>query len=265
MEIQEVIVHNPVKEFEALTRPKSFGFEEAPNPSIAENQFNKFMETLAEEGVKVYSLTKSIRTKPHLYKIRDSAFIYKREALISNFSESFRKGEEVLVKGALKSVGIKLKAQVFTPGTFEACNVIFLDKKRVLVGIGKRLNNSGLKKFLETFPQLEMIKVQSDARLIHHINVVDGTVVIDEQLCYTDVYQTLKEMEFDFLIVTSEEVKSGAVEFVQLGKNKVLNVVSTLNKRLKMRGYDVITLDMSELVKGNAGCASMLLPVDYKP
>ncbi|HDJ96609.1 MAG TPA: hypothetical protein ENG45_00875 [Candidatus Aenigmarchaeota archaeon] len=262
MKIREVIVHNPVNEFKSIARLPP-GFLDKPDFTLADKQFKQFIRTLAEEGVKVYSLARGLTTKPHLYKVRDSAFVYNNSALVSSFSESYRKGEEIVVKNALKRVGVKLKAQVFMPGTFEACNAIFVSNKKVLVGVGKRVNEHGFKKLVETFPNLEFIKVKTDLRLIHHINILDETIVMDEELYYTNIHETLKDMDFDdFLIVSKKDVMNSVVEFIQIN-NKVVNVVSDFNKKLRMRGYDVITLDLSELVKGNAGCASMVLPLKF--
>lgn len=263
MKLKTVLVHNPVKEFQTLTRYKLFGFKRPPNATLASEQHNTFIETLASEGVKVYKVVKYLKTKPLLFQTRDLAFVYERNALICNMSSSLRKGEEILIKEGLKQVGIRLKGHVFLPGSLEGSNIILLDKKTALIGYGTRANDEGVKKLKETFPELDIITANTDLHLDHYLNVVDKTVVMSESLVYTEIYKKLKELEYDFIIATKEETDEKAISFIQIGNGKIVNIRSSLNRKLKMRGYDVIQLDLPELVNANAGCRCLCLPIDY--
>jgi len=263
MKIKKCLVHNPTQEFHSLTRPKVFGFIDMPNPTLAEKQHNAFISTIASEGVKVYSMMKHITTKPSLYKIRDLAFVHDNNALICNLSMSYRKGEERLVKETLKQINIKIKSQVYLPGILDGGNILFLNEKTVMIGIGNKANEHGIKQFKETFPELQVIKLPFNENLDLYMNMIDNTIVMSEELTYTEIYTKLKEMEYDFIIATSEDTKNKAIDFIQLKNNKIVNVPSSLNKKLKMMGFDVIEVDISELTKGNTGCGRMCLPLDY--
>jgi N-dimethylarginine dimethylaminohydrolase len=263
MKLKAVLVHNPVKEFQVLTRYRLFGFKRPPNAMLASDQHNIFVETLASEGVKVYKVVKYLKTKPLLFQTRDLAFVYEKNALICNMSSSLRKGEELLIKEGLKQVGIKLKGHVFLPGSLEGSNIILLDKKTALVGYGIRANEMGVKKLKETFPELNIITVNTDLHLDHYLNIVDKTAVISESLAYTEIYEKLKELEYDFIIATKEETNEKAIGFIQIDNGKIINIRSSLNKKLKMRGYDIIQLDLPEFVNANAGCKCLCLPIDY--
>jgi len=85
--------------------------------------------------------------------------------------------------------------------------------------------------------------------------------------CEVEVYgdpkmalNRISEKEFDIVIANKEQVRNMAVNFIQIGDYKIVNIKSDLNEKLKKIGYDVIELELKELLKGNCGIRGIVLP-----
>ncbi|MCD6402939.1 MAG: hypothetical protein J7K98_01265 [Candidatus Aenigmarchaeota archaeon] len=266
MKVNEVLVRKPGVEIQSVVKNfKKYGFSSLPNPDVAKKQFEEFLKVLSDEGIKVNLIARSIENRPLSYKVRSHVFTYNKQALICSTPNLHRRGEEVFLKEALKICGVKLKGQVTHPAILDGTSIVMLSEKKVVIGMDGNANVEGVKKFKLTFPELDVIAFKTEVgELNKFINVVGNIVVMSEALAYTSLYYKLKEMEYEIMLATEKETRSMAVNFLPIKDRRVINVPSSINKRLKKAGIDVIEVDLSELVKGNAGVSDLVVLVDYR-
>jgi N-dimethylarginine dimethylaminohydrolase len=91
-------------------------------------------------------------------------------------------------------------------------------------------------------------------------NIINDIAIIDEELSYGPLFSVLKEKEYDLIIAPKKVVNEMGLNFLQIDDNKIVNTRSEINKKMKMLGFDVIEVDIRELMKGNTGVRNICLP-----
>ncbi|MCX6821575.1 MAG: arginine deiminase family protein, partial [Candidatus Aenigmarchaeota archaeon] len=197
--------------------------------------------------------------KPKMYVLRDDAVVVDRKAVACHLSQAARRGEEQLVKITLKELGIKIAGHIFVPGVLEGSDLFFIDKTHAFAIVGSRTNMEGvnhLKEILKT----DVTPIQMDNLSSTQFNIINDIAIIDEELSYGPLFSALKEKEYDLVIASKKVVNEMALNFLQIDDNKVVNVKSEINKKLKMMGLDVIEVEIRDLMKGNTGVRNICLP-----
>lgn len=259
LKVREVLVHRPGRELKAITLPQRWLFNDYIDQIEMEREHDKLVKALADQGVSVHYLTKSSENKPKLYMIRDSAVVFNKNAVTCHFIHSVRGGEEQLVKQRLKELGIKIVGHIFVPGFLQGSDIFFLDKKTAIAIIGRETNKQGVE-HLRDMLKINIIPIEMEILNSTKFNLVNDIAVISEDLTYGPLYDLLKEREYDIVIATKEQTRNMAINFIQIDDYKIVNVKSSLNEKLKILGYDVIELDLKELIKGNCGIRGLVLP-----
>ncbi len=261
MKIREILAHRPNVEIHSMVKDfEKFSWKEMPTLEKLQKEHDMLIEALREEGIKINYTLKTIQSKPNLVFIRDSAFILDGKALILRLT-SIRQGEELLVKERIFQLGIKIVGQLIYPCILEGSNIFLIDKKTALIGIDERGNLDGANKFKEIF-KLEVYPIRQE-KISENFNLIDKTAVISEEIVDSQLYNFLKENEFDIIIANRKESESGAIEFLQIDSNKLINFKCSLNKKLEKNGFDVVELEFKEFLKSSRGIKSLVLPLDY--
>ncbi len=91
-------------------------------------------------------------------------------------------------------------------------------------------------------------------------NILNDIVVMADELTDKPIYNTLKEREYDIVLASKEHAERMGINFLQIDDYKIVNVSSGINKKLKMIGFDIIEVDIRELMKGYCGVRNLCLP-----
>jgi N-dimethylarginine dimethylaminohydrolase len=197
--------------------------------------------------------------KPKLYVIRDSAVVLDRRAVTCHFIHSTRRGEEQVVKKRLKELGIKIAGHIFAPGFLQGSDLFFTDKTHAFAVVGERTNVEGIKHLMEIL-KIDITPIKMEGLANTQFNILNDIAVMSEEVVYQPVYKILKDNGFDILLADKEQTKEMGVNFLQIDDNKIVNARSSINKKLRMIGFDVIEVEIRELAKGNCGVRNMCLP-----
>jgi len=256
---REVLVHRPGKELKIVTLPQRWLFNDYIDPVEMEREHDKLVKALQDQGVTVHYLTRSMDNKPKLYMVRDNAVISDRKAVTCHSIYSVRRGEEQIVKMRLKELGVKIAGHIFVPGFLQGSDIFFMDKNHAIAIIGRETNKQAIEHLMNML-KIDVIPMEMENLTNTKFNLVNDTAVISEDLTYGPLFDLLKEREYDIVIATSEQTRNMAVNFIQIDDYRIVNVKSDLNEKLKMIGYDVIELELRELLKGNCGIRGLVLP-----
>lgn len=257
MKLKEVLLHRPSIEIYYLKEPKKFGWVEKPELKKLQKEHDLLAEVLKNEGIEINYLDKTLPSKPNLMFIRDSAFALNKKALILRLASKYRQGEEILVKEKLFRLGFKIAGQLIYPAVLEGSSIFLLDEKNALIGIDGRANLDGVEKFRKTF-ELNVNYLKGDLSKL--LNFAGNLAIISERAIDSKVYEFLKEKEYEIVLASEDH----GIQFLQIDSNKLVNIKCELNRKLRMNGFDVIELEVEELLKSFAGIRSLVLPLDYK-
>ncbi len=229
------------------------------NTLNALKQHVEYVKILLEEGIDVYSLP-TLKGFPDAVFIQDTAIVssLRREALISNFGEVSRRGEELSIAEFLGRHGYKL-AYVKPPATLEGGDVLVTDVGLIYVGITTRTNLGGVEYLKNFYKGYEVIPVVVN-KVFHLLSAVtylgSKTVALVPELIDVSVFKGFKIIE-----VSLNEAY--AVNMLYLGDGKVLmpeGYPKTYSK-LRSNGFKPIEVDVSEFRKCDGGITCLSLPL----
>lgn len=251
MEIREII-NETQKEFK----------EDNIDRKLAMKQHANFVTALEHEGIEVIKLLPKV-TYPEQVFTRDIGFTLGNTVYVAEMSTDIRQGEELLLKDWLETNDVPFFN--LSKGNIEGGDVI-LDGKTVYLGLSDRTNEKAIKQLQDLLPQYEVIPIPIVTKYLH-LDCVFNVLSPTEALVFPDA---LTKKDLDFLELRYDLIKVDKVEqftlgtnVLSIGKGKVLSLPfnKKVNHQLRERGYEVIEVDISEIIKsgGSFRCCTMPL------
>lgn len=259
LKAREVLAHKPGSEINLVHKPERWFFTEYPNLIAMDREHDGLTKILQNEGVRVHSFLTSMTTKPKLYIMRDNAVVIDKKAITGHFITGIRRGEEQIVKKVLKELGIGILGHIFPPGFLHGSDLFFTDKKHAFAIVGPRTNEDGIKHLVDLM-KIDVTPIRMDNLSSLQFNIINDIAVISEEVIHEPVYKVLKESELDIILASKKDTDEMGLNFLQIDDNKIVNVKSDINRKLKMIGFDVIEVEIKELMKGYTGIRNMFLP-----
>lgn len=259
MKVREVLVHKPGFEISVVEKPGRWQFSDIPKLGYMQMEHDELVRALQNEGVKVNYLLKPVEKRPKSYLIMDDAIVLDRKAITCHLASFIRRGEEQLVKLRLKELGIKIAGHIFVPGVLQGSDIFFIDKSNAVVCVENTSNDVGAEHFTKIM-NIKTTSLNLEGQSSTQLNIINDIAIISEDLAYGDAYNFFKENGFDIVLVQKGIAQGMGLGFLQVDDQKIINIKSEINKKLKMLGYDVIELEIKELLKGNCGIRNICLP-----
>ncbi|WP_253905554.1 dimethylarginine dimethylaminohydrolase family protein [Bacillus sp. THAF10] len=263
-ELKKVLVCPPLhmKIDEIINETQKHFAEENIDETLATKQHRKFVDTMIAQGIEVYSLPPAEHFPEQVFT-RDIGFTLGEKVFVSHMGSEIRSGEEEILKGWLTKENIS-----FTPLTgnsVEGGDVI-IDNDVIYVGISGRTTMESLDALKMELPGYEIIPIPIDKSYLH-LDCVFNVISENEAIIYPDA---IGEKKYDYLSnryhlleVTKEEQFTMGTNVLSIGNKTVISLPCNkdINAKLKMRGYQVLEVDISEIIKsgGSFRCCSMPL------
>jgi N-dimethylarginine dimethylaminohydrolase len=259
LKAREFLSHRPGSEINLVHKPERWGFTGFPNLLVMDREHEEITKILMNEGVRVHTFLTSMTSKPKLYITMDNAVVIDKKAITGHFVTGIRRGEEQIVKKVLKELGVGIIGHIFPPGFLHSSDLFFTDKKHAYAIVGPRTNEEGIKHLVDLM-KIEVTPIYMDNLSNLQFNIINDVAVISEEIVHEPVYKVLKENKFDIVLASKKDADQMGLNFLQIDDNKIINVKADVNKKLKMIGFDVIEVEIRELMKGETGIRNMFLP-----
>ncbi len=293
--LYSVLMHRPGQEILAVTSKtvSYYGFRAIPDLRNLQMEFDSFIDTFRNEGVKVILMndllknTDEISSLPNMYFTRDILSITDIGIIVMNMGIPGRLSEPPIAKQVLESE-IPVVVEISLPGQLEGGDFVYLDEHTLAVGYGPRTNQEGISQLVKGLNQsaiTEIISVPLPPHLIHLDQIFS---VIAPKMCIVHepslkydlahinqrgeirkefFHSYLKRRGFVMIPVKNEEVMQFGANICAIEPNKI--VLYEWNKRiirtLEHHGVDVLPIQGVELVKGGGGPHCMTCPIYREP
>lgn len=230
--------------------------------SVASKQHRNFVAKMKEEGIDVISL-EALEQFPEQVFTRDIGFTLGSTVFVSNMGSDVRDGEEELFKNWLDEHGASYFS--LTENSIEGGDVI-IDRDIIYIGISGRTSSEGIHKLSEALPGFTVKELPIDKSYLH-LDCVFNILSPTEALVYPPA---LRKEELDFLAaryelieVTKEEQFTMGTNVLSIGDKKVFSLPCNrvVNEAMRERGYKVIEVDISEIIKSGGSFRCCTLPV----
>ena len=223
--------------------------------NLATEQHRKYCQVLSDCGLRIIELSVN-RAFPDSTFIEDTAVVFDEIAILASMGTASRRGEVAGIELALGNY--REIASIELPATLEGGDVLSISRK-AFVGITPRTNAAGVKSVGNILEPLgyEVIPVKVKGCL--HLKTA-CTAIDDHTLLVNPHCLDPRRLQGFRLIFVSED-EPGAANCLVLNGTIYLHAgfVKT-HETLKELGFSVDTVDISELLKAEAGltCSSII-------
>ncbi|MDQ0217625.1 hypothetical protein ELQ35_06195 [Peribacillus cavernae] len=228
----------------------------------AMKQHGEFVNVLRQHGVEVFLLP-SFSQYPEQVFTRDIGFTLGQTVFVAEMASGIRQGEEEILKKWLKEN--RLPFHNLVKDQIEGGDVI-IDRNTIFVGISNRTHINSIKRLQTLLPDFEVIPVPFEAKYLH-LDCVFNILSPEDALIFPEVISE-KEREFlsgryNLIEVTEEEQFTLGTNVLSIGNKKIISlpVNKNVNEKLRDRGYDVIEVDITEIIKSGGSFRCCTMPV----
>ncbi|WP_095742933.1 dimethylarginine dimethylaminohydrolase family protein [Sediminibacillus massiliensis] len=231
----------------------------------AKKQHQNFVEVLQKNGIEVITLPVDPRLNEQVFT-RDIGFCIDDKFLISHMGSQIRQGELDVLKSKLQQLGISYLNPFTAP--IEGGDVI-LENGRIFVGVSERTSRDSIEILAELFPEHEVIPLSLSPDILHldcALNIIgNSNAVIYPEAFTKEDYRFLRK-QYEVIEVSEKEQFTLGTNVLSVGGNKVLSLPQnqTVNEKMRERGFSVIEVDFSEIIKSGGSFRCCSLPIKRK-
>lgn len=260
-DLKSVLMYRPGKEVEKFNANEVRFSDEPVDVELMRKQHDNLAQIYREHGVEVHYVEKQREDRPNAVFCRDLMFMTPEGAIVSRPGMAARRGEERYISLALSKLGVPIVRTINGDGIFEGANAMWINRKTIVLSTSSRANKSGyeqVKYELEKMGVDNIIPMQIPYSNIHIDGIMnmasEEIVMIHASQVPYDVCNALKKLGCKILEApsTTEVRKTFGCNFVALKPGLV--VMPEGNPRcqelLENNGVKVITVDVSEIIKG---------------
>jgi N-dimethylarginine dimethylaminohydrolase len=254
---------------------KRLNFSSPPDLSRAVDEYDRFIEIISTAGCEILWLPADANTTLDSIYTRDAAILSERGIILSNMGKASRAGEPKAEERLLRPSGWRIAGSIAAPGTLEGGDLIWLDRKTLAVGLGKRTNAEGITQLRRLLSDsVEEIIVaplpdypgQHDVlHLMSLISPVDRDLaVVYSRLLPDEFRQTLLQRGYRFVEVPDEEFDSMGCNVLALSPREcvMLNGNPKTRAALEKAGAQVHVYSGNEIsLKGGGGPTCLTRPL----
>lgn len=233
-----------------------------------EKEHQLMVEAYTKNGVKVEFLEPDAQ-RPNSVFSRDFGLCVREGYILGNFRESIRFKEKEAYKNKMKELNVPLIAEV-KDGFFEGGDFTYLDAETLAIGQAARSDEKGvnfIRKALEPYGY-KVICVPCHPKYLHFdlvFNMVDTKLAVAcSPALPQDFLNLVKNKGIELIEVSEESVFMHGCNLQSIGNKRVLCLKqnAAVNEKLAERGYTIIEVDITEILKAGGGPHCMTFPLE---
>ncbi|MCI0411324.1 arginine deiminase family protein [bacterium] len=277
--LRRVIVKSPEVAFRNQSfidsQWKQLNFVDRPDYEKAINEHEALTEILRSAGAEVLSLDFDRRTGLDSIYTHDPGIITDAGAILFQTGKELRRGEGPAMEDALRDWGIGILGRIDGKGTAEGGDMVWLDKRTLLVGHGFRTNAAGVAALHSMLNPFEISVFgfhlpywQGPGDVLHLMSLIslldEDLAVVYRPIMAVPLYELLVARGIKMVDVAEEEFNTLGCNVLALGPRDVLMVEGNpvTRSRLQEAGCKVREFSGKEIAyKGSGGPTCLTRPL----
>jgi N-dimethylarginine dimethylaminohydrolase len=225
-------------------------------------QHGEFVKTLQDHGIEVILLPYH-KKYPEQVFTRDIGFTLGQTIFVAKMATDVRGGEEDVLKQWLEDEEISYYN--LAEERIEGGDVV-IDQETIYVGLSNRTDMKAVEQLQRLLNQFNVIAIPFKEKYLH-LDCVFNVVSPEVALIYPNA---LTKKDIDFFASRYELIEVSEEEQFQLGTNVLsignkrlfsLPVNKNVNMQLRNRGFEVIEVDITEIIKSGGSFRCCTLPI----
>lgn len=267
---------------EHRSRWRELGYHRPPDPDLAAREHETLRRLLAESEAEVLELGPAEepgRLSLDALYTRDASLVTDRGFVELAMGKTARRNEPAHQGAFFERLGVPWLGRIEPPGTCEAGDLAWLNRKTLLAGHSYRTNRAGLEQLSRLLAPLDVTVIRVPIPHGHGpqtcVHLGSLISLLDETTALVDLprlaVETVEELDRRGLrLVESDptERETLATNVLALGHGRVLalSVNRRTNRRLHEAGFEVMTYDGDEIsLNGTGGPTCLTLPLRRAP
>ncbi|WP_438502671.1 dimethylarginine dimethylaminohydrolase family protein [Alteribacter natronophilus] len=223
-------------------------------------QHGEFCRVMEDNGVEVIRLS-PLQEHPEQVFTRDIAFTLGKTIFVAEMAAQVRIGEEDHLKDWLKKE--KISYYNILGDTIEGGDII-VDGSNIYAGISDRTNRASVEHLESLLPSHSVVPIAFPHKYLH-LDCIFNILSPEHAILFKGVMDEFDEelltSRYDCIEVSEEEQFTLGTNVLSLGNGTVISlpVNKDVNRKMRDKGYQVIEVDISEIIKsgGSFRCCSM--------
>ncbi|PSL40304.1 N-dimethylarginine dimethylaminohydrolase [Planomicrobium soli] len=226
------------------------------------SQHSAFVEALQANGVDVVLLEPAPQFPEQVFT-RDISFTVSQKIFLGAMASEIRQGEEEKLKGWLEDNRIPFERLSGSP--MEGGDVL-LDHNKLFVGISSRTSEQVIQELQQNLPTHNITPIPFNEEYLH-LDCVFNILSPTEALIFPEALssKTINQLadHYDLIRVSREEQFSLGVNVLSIGNKRVFSQPQNagVNRQLASRGYQIIEVDFSEIIKSGGAFRCCTMPL----
>jgi len=271
--LRRVLLRAPRAEELGLWR--EYGWRDKPDAVGIAREHDALCEVLAGAGAEVVLAETPFEGDPDAIYVFDPALIADEGAVLLRPGKPGRRAEPEALGAELARAGVPIAGRLDAPALAEGGDLIRLDERTLLVGLGYRTNQAGADA-LEELTGLEVVTFDlphwhGESEVMHLLSLLsplaEDLVVAYSPLLPTRLAQLLAERAIEIVAVPGNEFESMGANVLALAPRVALVVEGNpeTRRRLEQAGVEVLVYEGKELSKGDGGPTCLTCPLLRAP
>jgi N-dimethylarginine dimethylaminohydrolase len=260
---------------EIAGRWRELGFLHAPDFRLAQAQHDALCRELETAGAEVICLPEAKSFSLDAVYAHDSSFPTDFGVILMNPGKANRCVEPGEHKNYYAHLGLPIFAEIRSPATTEAGDIVWLDSKTLLIGRGYRTTAAGIAQ-MRCFLRPKEVDViaaplpygTGPSACLHLMSLMslldEHTALVDLAWLAVETVELLRNKNYEFIEIRPSERETLACNVLALGNKRLLCLEENnrTNERLARAGFDVRTFAGSELcINGSGGPTCLTRPL----
>ena len=265
--LQSVILYRPGQELIAANdNPDSVQMLQAIDLAQAQDEHDQLKGNYQDHGVTVNELMVNEHSSPNLMFCADLFAMTPMGAILARPASTVRAGEEVCMASNLARLNIPIIKTILDQGTFEGADLMWVNAKTALLGIGHRTNKNAAFQIARLLEECDVSLTLVDMpfgtmHLMGMLRIVASDLAIAWPRRTPHAAVTLLQehgYQVVFIEENAETESNKAFNFVTLGPRKILMVDDNPQTKAFYESHQIecICTPATELSKaaGAVGC-----------
>ena len=250
---------------------QEYGWRAEPDPVGIAREHAALCELLAGAGAEVVLAEAPVEDDPDAIYVYDPALIVDDGALLLRPGKAGRRAEPAALGVDLTRAGVPVAARLDEPALAEGGDLIRLDERTLLVGLGYRTNQAGADVLAEAtgldVVAFDLPHWHGESEVMHLLSLLsplaDDLVAAYTRLLPVRLAQLLAERAIEIVEVPGGEFESMGANVLALAPRVALVVEGNpeTRERLERAGVEVLAYEGKELSKGDGGPTCLTCPL----
>jgi len=256
-------------------KSQELGFHHAPVLPTAQEQHADLCRVLRDAGAIVETLPASSQLSLDATYAHDASLATDFGLILMRPGKKNRIPEGEVHRAFCRTAEIPVLGGITAPGTTEAGDMVWLDSKTLLIGLGYRTNASGIEQMRALLRPhgIEVLQAPlpygaGPAECLHLMSLMsvldEKTMVVDLPWLAVETVELLRSRGFRFIEIDATERATLACNVLSLGSKRLVALQENpkTNARLRAAGFDVRTFPGSEVcINGSGGPTCLTRPL----